>query len=654
MCPDARQDGGDDCTLDDLLARNQRLPYPRRNGVAVAAAARPVTKLTTTLDGMQSYDAPGAIDIDDSDNVVTALLDNARRDPDHAALAVRVGDKFVDVSTAEFVRRVREFAAGLIGLGINPGDRVAIFMKTRIEFTLLDYAIWFSGATTVTIYETSSAEQVEWIIGDSGAVAVICGNDELKGRFDDVADRLPACAHVFVADNDGLDRLIAAGSDVNDSLVDDRVAAIAHDDPATLVYTSGTTGRPKGCLLSHGNLIWEVRQVVSKMEHLFTPDGSTLMFLPLAHILARVVQVGCVTRGVKIGYSTGIANLVTELELLQPSWVFAVPRVFEKVFNTAQGKAGSGLQRRIFDRAVDVAVMYSEQSIAGTVGMRTKAEHALYSRLVYSKLKAAFGGRLDFAISGGAPLGERLGHFFNGAGVLVLEGYGLTETTAAATLNTPDEFKIGTVGKPIPGAAAMIADDGEILLKGGMIFDGYWNNPEATAEVLVDDGWFATGDIGEIDSDGFVRITGRKKEIIVTAAGKNVAPAVLEDAVRSHRLVSQVMVIGDQQPFIAAIVTLDVDELAKWAEDNGARAFAQSDLTRELLEDDRETLRQEISTAIEAANERVSRAESIREFRILSSDFTIETNELTPTLKMKRKVIASRHSVVIEEIYRPR
>ena len=603
---------------------------------------------------MQSYQAPGAIDIDDSDNVATALLDNARRDPDHAALAVRVGDEFVDVSTAEFVRRVREFAAGLIGLGINPGDRVAIFMKTRIEFTLLDYAIWFSGATTVTIYETSSAEQVEWIIGDSEAVAVICGNDELKGRFDDVADRLPACANVFVADEDGLDRLIAAGSDVDDSLVDDRVAAIAHDDPATLVYTSGTTGKPKGCLLSHGNLIWEVRQVVSKMEHLFTPDGSTLMFLPLAHILARVVQVGCVTRGVKIGYSTGIANLVTELELLQPSWVFAVPRVFEKVFNTAQGKAGSGLQRRIFDRAVDVAVMYSEQSIAGTVGMRTKAEHALYSRLVYSKLKAAFGGRLDFAISGGAPLGERLGHFFNGAGVLVLEGYGLTETTAAATLNTPDEFKIGTVGKPIPGAAAMIADDGEILLKGGMIFDGYWKNPEATAEVLVDDGWFATGDIGEIDSDGFVRITGRKKEIIVTAAGKNVAPAVLEDAVRSHRLVSQVMVIGDQQPFIAAIVTLDVDELAKWAEDNGARAFAQSDLTRELLEDDRETLRQEISTAIEAANERVSRAESIREFRILSSDFTIETNELTPTLKMKRKVIASRHSVVIEEIYRPR
>lgn len=602
---------------------------------------------------MESYHAPGETNIDDGDNVVTALIDNARRDPAHAALAVRVGDEFVDVSTADFVRRVREYAAGLIGLGINPGDRVAIFMKSRIEFTLLDYAIWFAGATTVTIYETSSAEQVEWIIGNSEAVAVVCGNSELKGRFDEVAARLPDCAHAFVVDDD-LDHLVAAGSDVDDDALDDRIAGIEHADPATLVYTSGTTGKPKGCLISHGSLIWEVRQVVSKMEHLFTPDGSTLMFLPLAHILARVVQVGCVTRGVKIGYSTGIANLVEELGILRPSWVFAVPRVFEKVFNTAQGKAGSGLQRKIFDRAVDVAVAYSEQSIAGAVGMRTKAEHALYSRLVYSKLKAAFGGRLDFAISGGAPLGERLGHFFNGAGVLVLEGYGLTETTAAATLNTPDEFKIGTVGKPIPGASARIADDGEILLKGGMVFDGYWNNPEATAEVLVDDGWFATGDIGEIDADGFVKITGRKKEIIVTAAGKNVAPAVLEDAVRSHRLVSQVMVIGDQQPFIAAIVTLDVDELAKWAETNGAGAFSQADLTRELLEDDRETLRQEISGAIENANSQVSRAESIREFRILATDFTIETNELTPTLKMKRKVIASRHSVVIDEIYGPR
>jgi long-chain acyl-CoA synthetase len=600
---------------------------------------------------MQEYTAPDALEVADDDNVATALLENARSSPSHAALAVRKGDVFVDVTTGEMVRRVREFAAALIGLGIQPGDRVCIFMKSRIEFTLLDYAIWFAGATTVTIYETSSADQVEWIVGDSEAVAVFCGNGELKARYDEVAERLPNCRHVFVADDGGLDDFVAAGADVDQARVDERIAAISHSDTATLVYTSGTTGRPKGCVLTHGNMIWEVRQVVSKMEHLFTPDGSTLMFLPLAHILARVVQVGCVTRGVKIGYSTGIANLVPELEMLEPSWVFAVPRVFEKVFNTAQGKAGSGVQRKIFDRAVDVAVDYSKQSIAGSVHWLTKIEHGIYDKLVYGKLKEAFGGDLAFAISGGAPLGERLGHFFNGAGVLVLEGYGLTETTAAATLNTPDSFKIGTVGKPIPGAGVKIAKDGEILLRGGMVFDGYWANPEATDEVMVGDGWFATGDIGEIDDDGYVRITGRKKELIVTAAGKNVAPAVLEDAVRAHALVSQVMVVGDQQPFIAAIVTLDVEELAKWAENHGAHASAPGELLREVLEDDRETLRAEISKAIDGANAQVSRAESIREFRILSSDFTIESGELTPTLKMKRNVITEQRADAIASIY---
>lgn len=600
---------------------------------------------------MQEYTAPGAVHIDEGDNVVVALLENGRSRPDHPALATRQGDVFVDVSTAEFVRRVRRLAAGLIGLGIEPGDRVCIFMKSRIEFTLLDYAIWMAGATTVTIYETSSPFEVEWIVGNSEAVALFCGNAELRGRYEEVADNLPACEHVFVADGGGLDEMAAAGADVEPERVDARIAGITHADAATLVYTSGTTGRPKGCVLSHGSLIWEVRQVVSKMEQIFTSDGSTLMFLPLAHILARVVQVGCVTRGVKIGFSTGIAQLVPELGMLKPTWVFAVPRVFEKVFNTAQGKAGSGAQRRIFDRAVDVAVDYSKQSIDGSVKWHTKLEHALYDKLVYGKLKAAFGGELDFAISGGAPLGERLGHFFHGAGVLVLEGYGLTETTAAATLNTPEEFKIGSVGKPIPGAGAKIADDGEILLRGGMVFDGYWKNDEATAEVLVGDGWFATGDIGEIDDDGYVAITGRKKELIVTAGGKNVAPVVLEDAVRAHPLVSQVMVVGDAQPFIAAIVTLDVEELTKWAEARGAHASAPGELPRELLEDDLDSLRSEISGAIDEANALVSRAESIREFRILVDDFTIESGELTPTLKMKRNVIADRRGAVIDSMY---
>jgi long-chain acyl-CoA synthetase len=600
---------------------------------------------------MNEYTAPGAVDVTSDDNVVEALLANARTAPGRAALAYREGDAFVDVSTADFVDTVRGLAAGLIGLGIEPGDRVCIFMRTRIEFTYLDYAIWFVGATTVTIYETSSPYEVEWIAGDSGAKAIICGNAELRARFDSVAERTPACTHVFTLGEGGLDEIRAAGEGVEQSAVDERIAGIQHSDLATLVYTSGTTGRPKGCMISHGNLIWEVRQVVNKMDHLFQAGGSTLMFLPLAHILARVVQVGCVTRGVNIGFSSGIAQLVPELGMFQPSWVFAVPRVFEKVFNTAQGKAASGVQKKIFDHAVEVAVQYSEESIAGSVGRWTKVRHSVLDKLVYGKLRAAFGGQLQFAISGGAPLGERLGHFFHGSGVLVLEGYGLTETTAAATINTPEEFKIGSVGRPIPGSAVRIAADGEILLRGGMVFDGYWNNEEATAETLIGDGWFATGDIGEIDDDGYLSITGRKKELIVTAGGKNVAPAVLEDAVRAHPLVSQVMVVGDQQPFIAAVVTLDVEELTKWADNLGAHASAPGELVRELLDDEGAALRSEVQKAIDSANLQVSRAESIREFRILSADFTIESGELTPTLKLKRSVVMANYTTVVAEIY---
>lgn len=600
---------------------------------------------------MREYTTPAAVDVAADDNCISALIDNGSTSPDHIALAHRVGDEFVDVTTAEFVRTVRELAAGLIGLGVDPGDRVCLFMRTRIEFTYLDYAIWAAGATTVTIYETSSSDQVEWIVGNSDAVMLICGNAELKRRYDDVAAGLPSCRDVFVLDGGGMDQLLEAGSGVDPSVVDERIAAISHDDVATLVYTSGTTGRPKGCVVTHGNLIAEVRQVVAEMEHLFTPDGSTLMFLPLAHILARVVQVGCVTRSVKIAYSSGIAQLVPELGMVEPTWVFAVPRVFEKVFNTAQGKAGSGLRRTMFDRATEIAIEYSKQRIAGSVKWTTRTEHALYDRLVYAKLRAAFGGRLEFAISGGAPLGARLGHFFHGAGVLVLEGYGLTETTAAATLNTPDAFKIGTVGKPIPGASVKIADDGEILIKGDMVFGGYWNNEVATSEALLEDGWLASGDIGEIDDEGYVRITGRKKEMIVTAAGKNVAPAVLEDVVRAHPLVSQALVVGDQRPFVAALVTLDIEELTKWAEVTGVQASAPGELTRELLEDDRDAVRAEVATAIESANAKVSRAESIREFRILASDFTIESGELTPTLKLKRRVVMTNYAETILDIY---
>ena len=599
-----------------------------------------------------TYQASGAVDIAADDNVVAALLEHARVAPDRPALAVRDGDEFVDVTTAEFASTVKELAAGLVGLGIEPGDRVCIYMRTRVEFTYLDYAIWAAGGAVVTIYETSSPEQVAWIAGDSDAVTVFCGSEELRGRLDTVMGDLPNCRSAFTVgtDGSGLDEIRAAATEDAVAEVERRIESISHEALATLVYTSGTTGRPKGCALSHGNLIWEVRQVLTKAGDLFAVGGSTLMFLPLAHILARVVQVASVTRGVKIGYSTGIAQLVPELGMFQPDWVFAVPRVFEKVFNTAQGRAGSGLQRTIFDRAVDVAERWSKAEIDGSPSVWLNAQHRLFDALVYRKLRAAFGGKLRFALSGGAPLGERLSHFFHGAGVLVLEGYGLTETTAAATLNTPDDFRIGTVGRPLPGASVRIADDGEILLLGGMVFDGYWRNESATAETFDGD-WFATGDVGELDEHGFLRITGRKKELIVTAAGKNVAPAVLEDAARAHPLVSQIMVVGDQRPFIAALVTLDVEELARWAEDRGAQASAPGELTRELLEDERAALRAEVQAAIDAANAHVSRAESIREFRILNQDFTIESGEITPTMKLKRKAVAEHHAAVIVEIY---
>ena len=408
------------------------------------------------MTNLREYRAPGAVDVAADDNVVAALLQNAEANPGRPALAERQGDAFVDVSTADFVSTVRDLAAALIALGIERGDRVCVFMPTRIEFTYLDYAIWAAGATTVTIYETSSADQVEWIIGNSRAVGVICGDGELRSRVEQVAERLPECRHVLTLDGDrpgdGFEELRTSADSAAAARVDERIAGIRHDDVATLVYTSGTTGRPKGCVLTHGNLIWEVRQVIAKAGDLLTPGGSTLMFLPLAHILARVVQIACVTRGVKIAFSSGIAQLLPELALVKPEFVFSVPRVFEKVFNTAQGNA-TGVKRKLFDRAVTVAEKWSREDTAGGVSLLTGLEHRLYDLLVYGKLRDAFGGNLKFALSGGAPLGERLGHFFHGAGVLVLEGYGLTETTAAATVNTPDDFRIVVnMGETMRGA----------------------------------------------------------------------------------------------------------------------------------------------------------------------------------------------------------
>jgi long-chain acyl-CoA synthetase len=593
---------------------------------------------------MQEFTTPGAVDVPPDDNVVTALLANGERFPQRAALSYRGADAFVDVSTAQLVTTVRELGAGLVSLGIEPGSRICLFMPARIEFTYLDYAIWAAGCATVTIYETSSADQVEWIVGNSGAVAVICGSDQQRKVFDSVADRLPDAKHVFTVDDGAVAELIKLGRQIPQSDVDARIAAIEHDDLGTLVYTSGTTGRPKGCALTHGNLIWDSRQAAVALREVLDADSSTLAFLPLAHILARVVQVACVTNGVRIGYASSFTRLVPELQEFKPTFIVAVPRVFEKVYGVAQSGASKGAKKRIFERASAVAIDYSKQVRGGGgVGGRTKAEHAVLDRLVYGKLRAAFGGRLRFALSGGAPLGERLGHFFDGAGVLIMEGYGLTETTGGATVNTPDNVRIGTVGRPVPGASARIAEDGEILLKGGHVFRGYWDNPQATADVLTDDGWFATGDIGELDDGGFLRITGRKKDLIVTAGGKNVAPAVLEDLVRSDRIISQCVVVGDAKPFIACLVTLDAEELPGFA--------AQHGLSSTVDAEGREAVEREVQKAIDHANDAVSHAEAIKAFRILPGDFTIESGELTPSMKVIRPKVIARHADVIDEIY---
>ncbi|MCZ7531824.1 MAG: long-chain fatty acid--CoA ligase [Acidimicrobiia bacterium] len=594
---------------------------------------------------MQTYTTPGEKTVASDTNAVSMLQRRAESAPDHPALAYRDGDRFVDVPTSDFWDTVVELAAGLVASGVQKGDRVALHTATRIEFTYFDYAIWAAGAATTTIYETSSAEQVKWILSDSGSVALITENADTKAVFDSVSEAAPACRNVFVLDDGAIASLKTLATDDSRDEVRRRIAAISHDDLATLVYTSGTTGMPKGCELTHYNFAWEVEQLYGSLAVLMEPHNRTLMFLPLAHIFARAVQSASVSSGATIGFSTGIPQLLEELSMYKPTWIFSVPRVFEKIYNGAKQKAEADGRGKIFDKAAATAIAYSQGIERGKIGLGTKAAHMVFDKLVYRKLREAFGGEVTYAVSGGAALGERLGHFFRGIGIVPLEGYGLTETTAGATVNRPDAIRIGTVGRPVQGSSIRIADDGEVLIKGGQVFRGYWNNDKATAEVLSDDGWFATGDLGALDSDGFLTITGRKKEIIVTAGGKNVSPGLLEDDMRAHTLISQVMVVGDARPFIAALVTLDEDSLSSWAAVHGLEDVPLEDLPTH------EKVIAEIDKAVANANKMVSKAESIKTYRILPKDFTIEGGELTPTFKVKRSVVASRYASVIEDIY---
>lgn len=604
---------------------------------------------------MREYSTAQQVSVPSSGNLTDDVVTNGNEHAETVVFSRRVEGAWTGVTAAQFLEDVRAVAKGLIAAGIEADDRVALISRTRYEWTLLDYAIWFAGAATVPVYETSSAEQVEWILADSGARGVFTETPEHSSRVKAVRENLPELHHVWSIEGNGLGVLRTLGQDVSDDELEARRTHSGPDDLATLIYTSGTTGRPKGCVLNHGNFMFELTVVVDELPELFDPpspeadaeepgQNSTLLFLPLAHVFARVIQIACVKERIRMGHSSDIKNLLDDFAEFQPTFILAVPRVFEKVFNTASQRAVADGRGAIFGRAADVAIAWSRGLETGRTSLAVRAQHRLFDRLVYGKLRAALGGHCQYAVSGGAPLGERLGHFYRGIGINVLEGYGLTETTAALTTNLPEAQKVGTVGRPLQGTSVRVADDGELLFRGGQVFAGYWHNDEATAEAKGPNGWFHTGDVGEIDDEGFVRITGRKKEILVTAGGKNVAPAVLEDRIRAHQLVDQCIVVGDGQPFIAALVTIDRETVPTWAEQHGK----SSDVS-DLLDDP--DLRAEIESAVEEANKAVSKAESIRRFAILPSAWTEEGGQLTPSLKLKRGVVMGEHRDDVDALY---
>ena len=599
---------------------------------------------------MREYSTPPSMEPPTVGNLTDDVVRNAHEAPDQVVFSTRPpagADEWHGITAQQFLDDVRAVAKGLIASGLELGDRVALISRTRYEWTLLDYATWFAGGVTVPIYETSSAEQIGLILQDSGARAVVAEGPVHTARVAEVRGGLTELNHVWSFADNAVEILRRLGGDVSDEELERRRTAAGPGDLATLIYTSGTTGRPKGCMLTHGNFMVELGVAVPELEALFeTEDASTLLFLPLAHVFARIIQVGCVRSRTRMAHSGDATTLLDDLQAVRPTFILAVPRVFEKVFNTASQRAAADGRGGVFDRAAEVAIAYSRGRDKGRPSLAVRAQHAAFSRLVYGRLRNALGGRCEFAVSGGAPLGERLGHFYRGIGLTVLEGYGLTETTGALTVNVPDALKIGTVGRPLPGNTVRVAEDGELLFVGGQVFNGYWRNDEATAEVLEESGWFHTGDVGEIDDEGFVRITGRKKEILVTAGGKNVAPAALEDRIRAHPLVDQCLVVGDGRPFIAALVTLDREVLPAWAERHGK----PTDVRR--LVDDADLLA-EIDRAVEDANKSVSKAESIRKFRVLPEEWTEEGGQLTPSLKLKRNVVMRQARDEIAALYVP-
>ncbi|CRK61377.1 Long-chain-fatty-acid--CoA ligase [Alloactinosynnema sp. L-07] len=598
---------------------------------------------------MREFAVPAVAWREEAGGLADLIYTNAKEAPNGVAFRRKVGGQWRDVTWTTFVAEVDEVAKGLVGAGIGAGDRVAILAATRYEWTLLDFAVWAAGAVSVPIYVTSSAEQIQWILSDSGAVAAIVETDEHLGRLESVRANLPALKNVWQIEKGAIDTIVAAGAETDVAAIGARRAAVQKADVATIIYTSGTTGQPKGCVLTHENFFTECAGATDVLGPLFhghgsTEDATTLLFLPIAHVFGRMVEVGCVYARATMGHGPDVKKLLEDLGTFQPTFILSVPYVLEKVYNGARQKAHAAGKGKIFDAAAATAIAYSEAE--GKAGLGLKIKHAVFDKLVYSKLRAAMGGKAKYAISGGAALGLRLTHFFRGIGLVVLEGYGLTETTAASTVNAPTNFKAGTVGLPLPGTTVKIAEDGEILVKGGVVFHGYWNNDAATRDAVSDDGWFATGDLGSIDADGFLSITGRKKEILVTSGGKNVAPAVIEDRIASHPLVGQAMVVGDGQKYIAALITVDPDYFTYWKTTVNKPASAT---VADLIDDPE--LVAEVQKAVDEGNAAVSTAESVRKFRILAAEFSPETGHLTPSLKLKRRVIMKDFGAEVDSLY---
>lgn len=593
---------------------------------------------------MDLYSVPALVPPATSGNLSNLVSERAKNEPDRIILSRPLGEGWQPVSAREFESEVISAAKGFIAAGVTVGDRVALMAKTRYEWTVLDFAIWYAGAVTVPIYETSSTEQVQWILEDSGAVGIIVETPQLR----EIAE--PALTSsvktVWTITDGALAQLNDSGRGVLDSEIARRRNSITPESLATLIYTSGTTGKPKGVQLTHGNFLSECGNVVQGASDLFLkPGGSTLLFLPVAHVFGRMVQVGAITAGLHMAHCGDITRLPLDLASFKPTFVLAVPRIFEKVYNGAEARADAAGKGKIFRKAAAVAIAFSEGIDSGKITFGLKIKHAIFDKLVFSKIRAGLGGRVEAAISGGAPLGSRLGHFYRGAGVNILEGYGLTETTAGATLNLTTAQRVGSVGKPLPGTTVKIGDDGEVLIKGEIVMRGYWQNDGANNEAFTQDGFFRSGDLGAIDENGFLSITGRKKELIVTSGGKNVAPAVLEDRVRAHPLVSQCLVVGDNKPFIAALITIDPDAIKSWIVANKKDGATISDLTNDP------DLIGVIQTAVDEANKAVSRAESIRKFTILPTDFTIAGGQLTAKMSVKRHIVAKEFAGEIEALF---